>query len=110
MALSKTFIQGWRKWIRLDIPKRNLPLNSDKVTSYEVELEHLRSYIYQLGNGLIESRSYDFEKLARDELKRLSKISLEIESCDFGETEKKELQNYISATRLLLEEIKSSSL
>ncbi len=109
MALSKTFIQTWRKWIRLEVPTRNLPLNSAKVTTYEVELDHLRSYVHSLGNGVIESRNYNFKKLASAELERLNILSLEIESCDIAETEKKELQNYVSTTRLLLEEIKTSS-
>ena len=109
MALSRTFIQTWRKWIRLDISTRKLPLNSAKAKSYEVELDHLRSYVHSLGNGVIESRNYNFKELASAELERLNKISLEIESNDVKGTENEELQHYISTTRLLLEEIKTSS-
>jgi hypothetical protein len=66
--------------------------------------------VYSLGNGVIENRDYDFGKLASEELERINKLSLEIESCDVAEIEKKELQNYILTTRLLLEEIKTSFL
>ena len=106
MAISKTFNRAWFKWIRLEFPAKNLHLNSAKVLSYEVELDHLRSYVYSLGKGVIENRNYDFGKLASEELERLNELSLEIESYGVTEKEKNELQKYILSTQLLLEEIK----
>jgi hypothetical protein len=110
MAVSKTFIHAWHKWIQLTIPTKNLDLNSAKTPGYEIELDHLRSCVYFLGNEIIGGRNYDFIKLATEELEKLNEISLEIESCEIAETEKREIRDYISFTRMLLEEIKTSFL
>lgn len=107
---SKTFILAWHEWIRLTVPTQNFRLNRSEASTYNVELalDHSRSYVHALGSGVIDGKEYDFVKLASNKLEELNKIRLEVEACEVGEAESKELRNYIEATQSLLEEIRTS--
>ena len=107
MSPTQTFIRAWRTWLHSEVPSENFHRGRANTPTYNfgLELDHLHSRLHSLGSAFIEGKSWDYAKLATDELADLDRIGLDLEGCPVPEGEKDFFRNYISLARSLLTEM-----
>ena len=107
MSPTQTFIRAWRTWLQSQVPSENFQRGRTNAPTYNIELEldHLHSRLHSLGSAFIEGKSWDYAKLASDELADLDRIVLDLEGCSVPEGEKDFFRNYVSLARSLLAEM-----
>jgi hypothetical protein len=111
MKISKEFIKAWRAWNHITkVPIRKSDYrNAPSLRGIIDELDHLNSYIYSLGLGVISGNTIGKAKIATDDIVTIDRLAAEIEKCNISEEARSDLEIYIKATRALLEEISQLS-
>lgn len=107
MKVSKEFIKAWRAWNRItEVPVRKSDYRTDSsLREILVEFDHLDSYTYSLGLGVISGSIIGTAKIAADDIITIDRLAAEIQKCNISEATRTYLETYIKATRILLEEV-----
>ena len=107
MKISKEFIKAWRAWIDItEVPiSKSDYRNEASLNRIIDELEHLDTYTYTLGSGIISGNSSGAAEVARGDIMTIDRLAAEIETCNISEHARARLEIYIKATRALLDEI-----
>lgn len=107
MPLPKTFIHAWYIWIHTCAPYENARLKRHQVPTYEIEIEldHLDSFLYRIGQDIINRKDIDFSQAAQAELVRLRSYQAAIEKCEMNEKRQEIFRKYFDDTKNLLEEV-----
>jgi hypothetical protein len=112
MPLPRSFIRAWHEWRHAVCPLSNDYVQNRDSPCFSVEhdLDHMDSWLYCIGNSVIEGKVYEYNQIASEALGELNGISALLEKCDIPENEKKEFQEYILIVRKLWKEIYKISL
>jgi hypothetical protein len=107
MKISKEFIKAWRAWNRItEVPVRKSDYrNAPLLKGIIDELDHLNSYTYSLGLGVISGNTTGKAKIAADDIATIDRLAAEIEECNISEETRAYLEMHVKTTRALLEEM-----
>ncbi len=104
MRLSRDFIRAWYAWLRTPLPTSNFRLGKSEAPSYGIELQlaHLQSDVYSLGESAIAGRDHNYASLCAEYLSEIEAIRLELRDCELPDGRKEELAGFAHATHELL--------
>ena len=104
---SADFLRAWRAWLQTEPPTDNFRHARHQTLSYgiELDLDHLSSSLYTLGVAFIGRESFNFPKLASEELTSLDEIASRVRSDYVSEPERARAESYVALCRTLLNEM-----